>query len=292
MAVIKVIDSWKGRTASITATELKAKRVYTVEFDDQDDPVSRPLLAYWATDGTTAIPNINDVHPYDSRVYCSSKTVATIGPFLYQVTVNYLSPLDRTTGLPISPLQSEPRWSWTFVTSNEPFDRDQDGKPITNSSDEAFDPPVTKDFHDLVLHIERDEVAFNPILAYQYKGSTNSDIFLSFPIGTVLCAIWDAEKAQAGSLIYYKVTYEFYIRFDGWKMKLIDKGFREKDGTNPGDGTPAYLPITNKDGSISSQPALLNGSGKKLTQAQITAGNMAVLEFTIRRSLPFAVLKL
>lgn len=291
MAAIKVTESWKDRTASISATELKATRVYTVEFDDQDDPVVRPLMAYWANDGTTAIPNIYNSHPYDTRVYCESKNVATIGPFHYKVVVNYTSPLNKDIGLPETPLLEEPRWTWTFVTSNEPFDRDEDGNPITNSSDEAFDPPVTKDFHDLVLHIERSEEAFDPLRAYYYKGATNSDIFLGFPEGKVLCAIWNAEKAQAGDLIYYKVTYEFHIRFDGWKMKLIDKGFREKDGTNS-DGTPAYIPITNKDGTISSQPALLNGSGKKLTQAQLTEGNLSILEFTINRSLPFAIMNL
>lgn len=291
MAVLKIVESWKDRTADITPTELKAKRGYTVEFDDEDDPVVRPLMAYWANDGTTAIPNIYDSHPYDSRVYCESKHVDTIGPFLYKVMVNYTSPLSKDTGLPVTPLLVEPRWTWTFATSNEPFDRDEDGNPITNSADEAFDPPVTKDYHDLVLHIERSEAAFDPLKAYQYKGAINSDIFLGFPAGRVLCAIWNGDKAQAGDLIYYKVAYEFHIRFDGWKMKLIDKGFREKDGENP-DGTPAYIPITNKDGTISSQPALLNGSGKKLTQAQITAGDLSILEFTINRSLPFSVMNL
>lgn len=292
MAVQSVVESWKVvGAASISATELKAKRIFTVEFDDQDDPVVRPLMAYWADDGTTAIPNIYDSHPYDSRVYCESKDVDVVGPCLFKVIVNYRSPLNKDTGKPITPLLEEPRWTWTFATSNEPFDRDEDGNPITNSSDEAWDPPVTKDYYDLVLHIERSEAAFNPILAYQYKGAINSDVFLGFPIGKVLCAVWDADKAQAGDLIYYKVTYEFHIRFDGWKLKLIDKGFREKDGENE-DGTPAYLPIVNADGTISSQPALLNGSGKKLTQAKISAGNLSVLEFTVNRSLPFNVMKL
>ena len=109
MSVISVIESWQDRTASISATELKARRSYTVEFDDQDDPVVRPLMAYWANDGTTAIPNIYDAHPYDSRIYCESKNVETVGPMLYKVNVNYTSPLSPDTGEPVEPILVDPK---------------------------------------------------------------------------------------------------------------------------------------------------------------------------------------
>ena len=128
-------------------------------------------------------------------------------------------------------------------------------------------------------------------MAYQYKGATNSDVFLGFDPGKVLCSVIDADVAKTHNMTYYKIVYEFIIRWDGWKLKLVDKGFREKDGENA-DGTPAYVPIKNKDGTISSQPAMLDGSGKLLTEAEIQSGQLSVLEFVIHRSLPFSALNL
>lgn len=291
MAVTKVVEDWSGRSVSVEATKLSTKRVYDVEFDDTDAPESRPLLAVNATDGTTTIPGIYAVHPYHIWLYVKSKQVDSAGPLNFKVTVNYEATIDEDTGEPTTPLMEPATWSYLFVSSNEPIDRDEAGNPITNSSDEAYDPPVTKDIHDLVLRIQRSEATYDPLRAYQYKGAVNSDEFMGVPAGQVLCSVIDAEKAQAAALVYYKVTYEFQMRFDGWKLKLIDQGFREKTGTQT-DGSPAYEAITNKDGSNISQPAFLDGSGAKLSQADIVAGTIAIREFDIRRSLPFSVFNL
>lgn len=291
MAVSKVVEDWSERTVSGDATKLTAKRVYNVEFDNTDAPESRPLLAYCASDGQISVPDIYAVHSYNVWLYVKNKHVDTIGPCHYKVTVNYEATLDKDSGEPTTPLMEPATWSFHFVSSNEPIDRDEAGNPITNSSDESYDPPVTKDIHDLVLRIQRSEATFDPLRAYQYKGATNSDEFLGVPAGKVLCSVIDAGKAQAAALVYYKVTYEFQMRFDGWKLKLIDQGFREKTGTLS-DGSPAYEAITNKDGSNVSQPAFLDGSGRKLTQAQIAAGTISIREFDIRRSLPFSVFNL
>lgn len=291
MSVIKVVEDWSERTVSGEATKLTAKRVYAVEFDNADVPENRPLLAFAATDGVTSVPNIYAIHPYNNWLFVESKHVDTIGPFHYRVTVNYSSTLNPATGQPQTPLLEEPSFSWHFVTSNESIDRDVYGNAITNSSEEAFDPPVTRDFHDLVLRIERNELAYYPLVAYQYKGAVNSDVFLGFPAGTVLCTVMDATKARASNLVYWRITYEFHMRWDGWKLKMIEQGFREKNGTNP-DGSPKYKDITDENGNLVSQPVLLDGSGKKLSQAAITAGNFVKREFVIRRSLPFSVLNL
>jgi len=291
MAVSKVVEDWSQRSVGVEADRLSTKRAYDVEFDNNDAPENRPLLAVNATDGTTTIPGIYAVHPYNPWLYVKSKQVDSAGPFNFKVTVNYEATLDKDTGEPTTPLMDPPTWSYHFVSSNEPIDRDEDGNPITNSSDEAYDPPVTKDIHDLVLRIQRSEATYDPLRAYLYKGAVNSDEFLGVPAGKVLCSVIDAEKAQAAALVYYKVTYEFQMRFDGWKLKLVDQGFREKTGTLQ-DGTPAYEAITNKDGSNISQPAFLDGSGGKLTQAEIAAGTISIREFDIRRSLPFSIFNL
>lgn len=291
MAVTKVVEDWSQRSVGVEATRLSTKRVYDVEFNEADAPESRPLLAVNATDGTTTIPGIYAVHPYNSWLFVKSKQVESAGPLNFKVTVNYEATLDKDTGEPTTPIMEPATWSYHFVSSNEPIDRDEAGNPITNSADEGYDPPVTKDIHDLVLRIQRSEESYDPLRAYQYKGAVNSDVFLGIPAGKVLCSVIDAEKAQAADLIYYKVTYEFQMRFDGWKLKLVDQGYREKTGTNQ-DGSPAYEAITNKDGSNVSQPAFLDGSGRKLSQAQIAAGTIAIREFDIRRSLPFSVLNL
>ncbi|GAH64211.1 unnamed protein product, partial [marine sediment metagenome] len=219
MAVIDVIEQGESRTVDVSKESIRTVRVYTVTFDNTDDPAKRPLLARNASDGTTTVPYRHQRHPYNVWLYVKSKHVDTKGPFLYEVTVYYESFTDPwsspdSSPMPISPLLQPPEVSWTFAKSNEPIAHDIYGKPITNSAGDSFDPPPTRDFDDLVLRVVRNEPEFNALRAAEYKGAVNSDVFLGFAPGIVRIEVFSGVKQYTAGLVYWKVTYEFYIRWD------------------------------------------------------------------------------
>lgn len=320
MAVIKVTGDWEHQTVRkevVIGANQRPKIVlitgcaFDVEFDAADDPALRPLLAEMANDGTTKVPLIYAAHPYDPWLFVKSKSVETIGPFHFRVMVNYDCTLDIDTQTPISPLLQPPEISLTFAGSNEPIDTDTLGLPITNSAGESFDPPIIKDHSDMVLRYSRNEQTFNMLVAGDYKDAVNSDTFLGFAPGHVLCTVFVSEQMRAANLIYYRVRYEFRIRYDevkardasgdiqtyvfGWIKRIRDEGFRELTGeTNP-DGSPEYREITDEKGMKISQPHLLNGSGKKLSDAAIQNPPLpeaCFLKFDVSKKRPFSALNL
>ena len=324
MAVTKVTGDWEHQTVTknvVVGSNQRPKIVLTtgcafdVEFNDADDPAVRPLLALVANDGTTRVPQIWESHPYDSWLFVKSQNIEVVGPFHFRVMVNYDCELDASdangTGqVPISPLMQPPEVSWSFAGSNVPIDTDVDGLPITNSAGESFDPPITKDHSDLVLRYTRNELTFDKLVAADYKDAVNSDIFLGFGAGHVICTMFDPDEMRAATLRYYRVKYEFQIRYDevktrdtngdiqtrvfGWVKRIRDEGFREWVGSNP-DGSPKYKEILDEKGMKISQPQLLDGVGFKLSDAAIKnppLPELCFFKFAVNKERPFSALNI
>jgi len=276
MSIIQVNENWKMRTARIDTESGGAVRVFDVEFDAGDAPNVRILLARDANE----IPQIYDPHPYDNWLFVVSKSAkAKGGPLFYEITVNYSSVKD--------PLSQDPEVEYYFATSNEPVDRDIDDNALTNSSNESFDPPITKDMNDLVIRIKKNEPQFDPAVASEFKGAVNQDVFRGYDPGQVLCTVFDGRKARASDLNYWEVTYEFQVRADGWKRQILDEGFREKTGTDS-EGKATYKLFIDDDGKTLTQPVLLSGDGKQLADG----GDIHKLEFELNESKTFSTLNL
>jgi len=296
MPVISIKEDWERRTMEETLDERTAIRVFTVKFDEGDNPVIRLILTLLASTPTLSVPQKGDHYPGDDFLRVVKRTVKTYqGPFVYEVTCNYLHRWGGGDEEAEDPLIKKPEISWLSAVTNEPIDRDIEGNAVMNSAGEAFDPPITKEFNDLVLRYVRNERNFNQRRASEYKGAISSDSFLGFAEGTVMCTVFDGQKIydeKRGD--YYQVTYEFQIRFDGWKRKIFDKGFGEYLGKNE-DGSPDWREILDKDGHKISEPAYLNGSGKKLpgeTNLVHYLKNAVKLEFDLYRKKPFSALKI
>ena len=319
MSVIKVTRDWNLsvheevvlEANQIPKIKMDTSLIFTVEFDSGDDPLLRPFLARNATDGTTEVPAMWSGHPYDPWLFVKSKDVKTIGPFLYEVTCKYDCQIDAETQLPLSPLMEPPEISWTFSDSNEPTDTDTEGKPITNSAGESFDPPITKDYSDLILRYTRNEETFDELIAADYKDAVNSDTFLGFGAGHVLCKMFEADQMRAADLTYYRVRYEFRIRYDevktrdgsgniqtyifGWIKRIRDEGYRETTGEENQDGSPEIDEIEDKNSVKISQPCLLDGSGNRLSDANIKNPPLpetCFLKFDIYKKRPFSALNI
>lgn len=296
MSIIDVKEDWRGLGVEMDTESATAPRIFTVKFDAADEPIQRPFLA----ENAAGIPMLNSAHPYKPWLFVKNKSVDNInlGPFDFKVSVNYTtrSTIGGQEGESqdptANPLAAPWIVEWDFATSNETINTDIDGKPIMNSAGESYDPPITKDVHDLLLKIQRNEAAFNSIVANNYKNAINSDLFWGFASGLVKCVQFTARTAISGQFWYWQVRYAFQIRLDGWLRRIIDEGYRTKTGELNADGSEKYKEIKDIDGVKLSQPALLNGEGYRLPQSCIDAGSTAFLYFKLNKSLPFSVLGL
>lgn len=306
MAVIDVKEKLEQTGAEVSTDGAADVRIFTVKFDTADDPIKRRLIALFAKDPSTGlqIPRVYQSHPYDYWLYVKNKYAKPLAPFLYEVTVNYTvaandQQISEETNPFGNPLDQEPEVSWGFAMSNEQIDRDINGKPILNSANQPFDPPITKDKYDLVLRIVRNEESYDRFLAAEYIGAVNNDDFYGYPANTVKCIRFDADRRRTVDLIYYQVHYEFQIRFQkvqdklyGWTRRIRDEGYVEtKKPENLSD--PPDLEV-NKDIDIIplGQPVLLDGNGRKLSQEKIDALEVVWLPFDVDDKLPFSVLRL
>lgn len=311
MPAVNVYKSWESELSGERESRT-ALRKYTVLVDDPD---TGELDAGLAPD----IPRIGDSwSTADYWLQASAVKVRTISPYLYEVSVNYSTrdPSEYPASAPpagggpgpwgspgigggpgtsyttvwgymSSPLEEPPEISWSFATSQEPIDTDIAGRPLTNTADEPFDQPPTRDFDDLVLSISRNEPAVDPLTMLAYQGAVNSDQFGFAAPGQARMTRISAEAHTENGATYWKVRYEIQFRADGWTKRIRNEGYREKTGTDA-EGRPIYRQITDPSGTALSKPVPLDVDGKRLPAGQPPVW----LYFQVYPSLPFAPLGL
>jgi len=291
MAVTRVTEDWKSlgidTEVSLDGASGSMTRKFQVEFNQADDPAARPILALTASSGEVTVPAYWAVHPNSNDYFVRKKSVAPAGgPFLWDVNLVYEyieNPLLQPYSVEFIPQSSQ-----------EPIDRAIDPadpsqaytKELCNSSHEPFDPPVQEEFFDFAIVIRRNEALFSPVVARPYLNCVNADAFgfyarntqlYTFGAGQVRCKNIQATERRHGPNWYWEVSYEFVVRDDGWKRRLMDQGFRELDGDD-------YKQIADVDGNPITQPAKLNGSGVKLGATDTPV----FLEFQTKKRLSFS----
>jgi hypothetical protein len=180
-------------------------------------------------------------------------------PNEWLATVTYSSKTDQPELGKEKPTDRVPQVSWSWVQFQRPIERDALRVPVVNSSGERFDPPPEIDDSRLMLTIVRYEDSFNPATALSYKDAVNADKIFGFRAGLVKLKPITAKRDFENGIFYYEVTYEFEIREEGWKLRLLDQGYSTLD---PAGGRP--LLIRGKHGDGLAAPVLLNGAGQLL----------------------------
>ena len=198
------------------------------------------------------------------------------------VQVKFSSGAGSSVSGGVDPLSEPPDITWSTVSDTVEIDVDANGIPITNSADEVFDPPIQSEVADLEIRISRNE-PLNPMTAFAgFAKKVNTQTWANLPPGTVLMDEISGKKIEHGDLVFYRVDYRLLFRFDGWKIRKLDKGYRTKAAN--GD----LEIMTDKDGNPLSEPVFLDGSGQKLADG----ASGVFLEFEVRQSVNFDVLGL
>jgi len=279
--------AWEGETAGDGERGSTLTQIWQVQ---TTEPAREDSLQVLRARG---LPQLGMAHPSDATVVVLPRRCRRLAPCLFEVTVPFGTPDPNRPALPggggdeTKPWDQPVEWSVGQAVSVVTVDRDHDDDPITNSADEPIEPGVQEEHADTVLHAIRNEEEYDLRLAEQLSRSTNSDMFLGCGRGMVRCRM-TGELARHEGLVYWRVRYEFRIRRDGWKHRLLDRGYREKLAAAAADGTPTYKNMTDGNGQQVTQPANLDGAGRKLA----TGKDPAWLTWTTLDEIGFAQLHL
>jgi hypothetical protein len=219
------------------------------------------------------LPLLNSTHPNDPFLFVKRRgPYSNQGPQAFTCQVNY-----ESIG---NPLLIPAKISWRFASTVEPIDIDTFGNPIINSAGETPDPPITEDFHDLVLRIDQNLTSFDPLFAADMINSVNNGLFLGvFPPRTAKLITFSGDRKVVAPLAYVPTTIEIQFRLDLWDRSFSDKGFREFTGETRtisyADGSTKIIgdtqKITDSDGNEISEPKFLDGLGRQLADGEPVA---------------------
>lgn len=301
MAIIDVKKDWSGFGSESSSERATAPLMFTVTFDGTEDPGLRPFLA----ESAAGIPARNSRHP--NKPYLRVERITTTpgqGPLIYEVRVYYTTrPANTSQTDPyLNPLDQPAEIEWGFVTHNEPIDRALDGTAIVNSAGQSFDPPITREFHDLVLRYTRNEASYAPLFAADYIDSINSDYFFGFPPEFVKCNAFTGRRMVLADLTYWSVNYELqfctaeYLENGepkklNWQRRVFDQGMYTKDGVDTA-GYTKWKPIIGSDLNPVSEPVPLDGNGGRLSAVLVNKGEGKWLTFDLHKKRNFSSLGL
>lgn len=286
MAFVDVKEDWSGINLKIAPKTEKVVRVFTVLLDGTDSNTEAPFAAREAT----GIPRKGDTYPGHDWIVCDSIEPSPVSPTMFKVVVKYVrkswSASDED-----NPLEEPAQIDFASITVVEPVDADVYGTPIVNSAGEGYDPPVTREFHDLVVRITRNEVDFDPMDILNFKGTCNLNPFWGAPRGVAKIANINAPMVRVNDdLVYRRVTYEIHLRRPekelyeaigltwgqaceyAWQTRLLDRGFREIAKDDAGnvevdaDGATIYKVFRGKYDIPLSDPVMLDGTGSRLAK--------------------------
>lgn len=249
-----------------------------------------------ANDGTTAIPQLGDLYPGTSAIYCTKiGQPERVGPVFSIVPVEYFGEL--ANGDPTQdPLNKDPEIVYQSTTVTEAIDTDINGIPLTNSNGEIVEG-IQDEIWDYTLRVRRNYASVSTYALRLYSRSYSSDVFWDgWPAGTASLRSFSAKPVYRNGLIFYwDVEAEIGFRepynttnAHAWWKRYRNEGFYERVGTTVtfsgggGSGAAAYavvssggavtnIVVTNRGSGYSSAPTVTITSSTGGTGATATA---------------------
>jgi hypothetical protein len=303
VAVISVEKLFEGRTGS---DNLERTREYSdiwevLTDDDQDDPT--------VAGGTALLPRLGEPHPNDSyAVVVSNRPMQdATTPRRWLVTIGYSSNLPvgqqrealayDSSGQPSEnagatsatggggtverqddPRNRPPTFEVDWEEKTEIVRRDINGDAITNSAEDPFDPPPTREVALPIITITKNLAIDSPLLNLgtqaEYQDITNSDTPWGFAEKTLRFGRIRHRAAVENDVAYAEFSLSIKVNWETWALFIADAGFRDLDGVWFTDPETKALPA---------DPKPLDGAGFELA-----VGDPPVfLEYEIYRPVAF-----
>ncbi len=269
--VYKVTEKWSARRWTYGNSATRTFQVSGVPAGA--DPASGDAAAINAL--RRLVP---DVKPGDAFRQDRKLKIDRAGPYsvggplsLREVVVNYTRPGGDAS------IEEANEWELLpeYELSSEDVEQDGTGKPIVNSAQAPFDPPLTMPEHSLSFRCARSESEFDAFFFLNYFNKWNSAATRMpwgyMPAGTVLIRSVKPSTDYRLSDPSVRVTYDFVVRpyieassgtYHGFHQRVLDKGIV---GLVSGDdAAPIYYATGPNQGEQATEPVLLDGFGRPL----------------------------
>ena len=280
MTVVNVTQMWSKNGGSFTSEKydsFASKYAITEGYQVLTTPDTNIV----AVESATGLPRYGDRHSSGIDAFVNSIQPQQVSPIFYVVTVGYEGD---------NPFTGEVDVDWTDTTTTEPIDRDFDGKAIVTANGEQVEG-LTVDLADAVCVITRKFLSFDQFTIAPYRFSTNSDLFLGYPPGTVRLMGFSARnkfKFGVGQELW-TVTARLQCRrglmgatdAQAWYKRYRHEGMYVKDGS-------VIRRALDEQGREAARPVLLKADG-----TQETNPNNAIFKYEkVYDSLPYSALGL
>ena len=294
MTVIAFTESAASRSLSVDAKDgFGFTRSFTVQINKPDTPMveilNAPGIGLWAA------------HPEDPYSRAQKFDVKPRGSslLLYEVTIQYQKveqkdedrqeqkPGDNQDPAATPAVMPKAVWSGGTSQVMVPFNKDEDGKAVSNSAGIPFEDAekkqpapsltlVTCYATYTAMTVKRDAVL----------GKINDAAWAGGAAREWMCDSsrwsWKVEGQGAHPLKYVECSFEFVFLKGGWDLQIIDRGYVQKVGDN-GDPTPSGTklgPILGQDKKPVKEPVALDGSGNAMNPPPKPGGpNPVLLKF-------------
>ncbi len=223
-------------------------------------------------------------------------TETNSGVGAYDVTANYssapLSQDDRDKAI-LNPTERPAKITVKANKVMEAYDRDRDGKAITNAAGDPFDPPLERAVPRWVFSVVKN-VAEVPLWFLEYEETVNAaDFDIKGVTVTKGCAklsgITISDEMVENGFDFLQLAFEVEVKAappgtnvrkgweptdtytpDGWTTILLNQGLRQRV---PGGGSGTYEieNMTDKNGDQLTAPGLLDENGEQITNPYETA---------------------
>jgi hypothetical protein len=235
--------------------------------------VKNDLEAYAAVPlrGFDPIPKPGDSHPLNKALRVQSRSCDPWKGPLSRIVKVYYQVLSSDAVIGPNPLNQP----WTIypelVATSEPMEVEpgsaQDNPlAICDSAGILFNPGPNGEVFDILISITRNEPFYPLQKSLQFKNTTNKGNYTIPQIGTVtdgqlLCLPIRAGEPYTSQSLYVPVIYSLRARIDGWRIRMLDRGYQ---GWYNDKGTPKRGPFVDLTNTRVSDPVLLNGKGAPL----------------------------
>ena len=286
--IVKVVPK-DGMTYDVTENGATDIRLHYQVVLSGPMPATQLITAF--SDGTTAIPAINSVHPARPGMYVSKYTISQpkdIAKHTLDVTVEY-----SATGASTDNTQDDPEeepvatdnqvleWGWDDGTTTRELIQDIDGDPVINSARDPFDT---------VPEVETPAPTFTKVMKFasrrqyaQYLCTVND---AQITIGNMVCAPYTllcsiSEKRNIGDEVW-PFTYTIRLKYRtnkvkrggdtqvgeiGWNVAVVDAGMREIDDIT---GKLKLIQVVSQEtgkAATVTAPELLDGAGHAVARS-------------------------
>jgi len=190
---------------------------------------------------------------------------------------------DENPDSPIeNPLDRPPKRRFSYERQIWHPHKDKDDLPFVNSAKERYGAEVSETEKGLlVLTITRNESSFPTAITKDYQNKVNENEFYGFARDQALMADVSAQDAWENEVYYWACSYKIVFDPDGWiPLSVLDEGSYYWDGGGANVGKPdKHRNFVDGTGAITTGSRPLSGSGDKLSEANIQAGNFEYNEF-------------